>query len=440
MMDILTWDYVKSLIENNDNNNVLLGNGFSRSYKSEEFNQKTLINEMQSLHGKNITDIEKCIEETTKLLKESEDTVPISIVAKWIKENLQKEFVKKLFEKMPSSIRDKENYDEATLKPYNTFLSLFKNYFTLNYDPIFYWMMLHFQGNNDKNLEKYINIENELLKTSEDDKKYNKIQQKYEDENDNYRKISFDKFINKEEYKMSITYKDSCLYNKTLKDADNDNLYTTNLTKKIYSCIVEQKDSDKNCKEEFVSLDKFKDGFIEACKKENEERKENILVQSFDGFYPESNILTWNKDNAQNVFYLHGAFHILEKDGKTIKIKREVNKPTNKMLDNIIKEWEHGFDSLTVLEGTGKEKIEKIKKYEYLDFCLEQFKSIKGNLITHGVSFADSDNHIIEAINNNNNLENIYIGCYDVPSDEILNKFTCKNKIKLFSTKDMFKI
>ena len=96
--DLLHWDSVKDDLDGCENT-VLLGNGFSRSYKSEEFNQQIILSEMESLKNKKLFDIEKCIKDTIDILRESDDTIPKDILAKWIKEKLHKEFIGKLFEK-----------------------------------------------------------------------------------------------------------------------------------------------------------------------------------------------------------------------------------------------------------------------------------------------------------------------------------------------------
>lgn len=436
MTDVLSWDYVKSEIESSENS-VLLGNGFSRSYKAEDFDQCKILAEMNSLNGKTATDIEKCIQDTINLLQENEKTVPKEAIAKWIKEKLHKEFIDKLFEKMPASVRDKENYNEAILKPYNEFLSMFNKFFTLNYDPVFYWLTMHFQGNGDQDIKKLITLEEELANIPEEDKKYATKQKNIASENEKFRVKTFDSFIDKSKYKMIINYKDTCLYNKTLQDADDEKIIAKKITKTIYESLTDKKEQEENCSAEFENLEKFKDGYIESCKKEIEQRSENVFINSTDGFFKDGGILKWDRQNPQNVFYLHGAFHILTKDNETIKIKKDDNTST-KMLDNIKKEWDNGFESLTVLEASSDEKRKKINDSEYLTHCYNELNAISGNLVTFGVSFEDSDNHIIEAINNNDKIEKIFIGCYDIPCDTILNKFSHKDKIKLFSTKNLF--
>ena len=48
-MDIITWEEIKNSIKDNENN-VLLGNGFSMSYQMKNFNQVEIINETLTLH------------------------------------------------------------------------------------------------------------------------------------------------------------------------------------------------------------------------------------------------------------------------------------------------------------------------------------------------------------------------------------------------------
>ena len=110
------------------------------------------------------------------------------------------------------------------------------------------------------------------------------------------------------------------------------------------------------------------------------------------------------------------------------------------MLKNIQEEWNQGYDSLTILESTAKNKEDEINKNLYLKYCFDNFKNQTGVLVTLGVSFYDSDNHIIDRINKNDNISQVYIGCYEEPSEELLNKFKDNTKVKYFSTKGIFEI
>ena len=134
---------------------------------------------------------------------------------------------------------------------------------------------------------------------------------------------------------------------------------------------------------------------------------------------------------------MHGAFHILQNEKSIVKIKAE---PTTSMLKNIQEAWHKGYDSLTILESTAKNKEDEINKNPYLKYCFEKFQNQNSVLVTLGVSFYDSDNHLIDSINKNEQLSSIYIGCYEEPSEELLNKFKHNSKVKYFSTKGIFDI
>lgn len=92
------------------------------------------------------------------------------------------------------------------------------------------------------------------------------------------------------------------------------------------------------------------------------------------------------------------------------------------------------------MEGSAEDKVNRIANSPYLKACFESFENIKGNLVTFGLAFEDSDNHIVNAINNNNNLDNIYIGGLTEKeiNEKIKLKFSANPKVKYFITKDFF--
>lgn len=160
-----------------------------------------------------------------------------------------------------------------------------------------------------------------------------------------------------------------------------------------------------------------------------------------DGFSKGKEHLYWKSSDAkQNIFYLHGAFHLVREDNK--HIKKIVKGSKKSLLQTIKAEWKNGMKSHIVIASDFETKKFKLsKKYsEYLAYGYEKFKNIEGILVTVGVSFSDSDKHIIDAINNNKKLDEVYIGYYTDDESKLLkNKFHQSNKIKFYCTKDMFK-
>jgi len=108
------------------------------------------------------------------------------------------------------------------------------------------------------------------------------------------------------------------------------------------------------------------------------------------------------------------------------------------MIEKVKEKWDEGYEPLTVLESSPEEKVARIKQSPYLKKCFDEFQNISGTLVTHGLSFMSSDQHIIDAINNNSNLEKIYVGCYAQPTEEIKQAFKNNDKVVFFDTSEMF--
>lgn len=108
------------------------------------------------------------------------------------------------------------------------------------------------------------------------------------------------------------------------------------------------------------------------------------------------------------------------------------------MIQKVKEKWDEGYEPLTVLESSPEDKEERIRKSPYLTKCYNKFKTLDGTLVTHGLSFMNSDKHIIDAINNNPHLEKIYIGCFNEVSKDILEAFKDNNRVAFFNTAGMF--
>ena len=445
-MDLMTWTEVQQEIKDVENKNLLLGNGFSISYKADDFNQKSIIKEIDFLaNSTDVFDIEECIAKTQELVSEgTTSTVPRATINQWIKSAIHKAFIEKLFEKMPPTVRAKNDYNEKTLVPYKNFLAEFNEFYTLNYDPLLYWMSLHFINNGDKDVQAVMNAEEKYNSAKEGSKtKENSKIRLYEQITSCMSKIREKIFVykaQKDKYNMKVYFADKCLYDETLSKAEADKTIAID---KISNTLCQNMgkicDENEAIKEEFERIEQDVQTDFDSKRAEIIAINNGIKIEFNDGFLTnrESKQLEWNSENPQNVYFLHGAFHILQKEDSIVKIKAE---PTTTMLKSIQEEWNKGYDSLTILESTAKNKEDEINKNSYLRYCFDNFKNQNGALVTLGVSFYDSDNHIIDSINSNKNLSNIYIGCYEEPSEELLNKFKDNARVKYFSTKGIFDI
>lgn len=424
--NILSWDYVKEEIKSAKHKNLLIGNGFSVDFNAKSFNQKSIIKEIEVLKDKDeIIDIERCIEETQNLVKKGTPyTVSKEIIDGWIKRELHAEFIEKLFNKMPPTVKAKKDYDVEQAKNYKDFLSLFDNYFSLNYDPLLYWLCLGFMSG-DRDIQEYI----EKTETSDDEEKINALNNCIK----NIKKEKFSSYIDKENYTLRVLYKDICIVEKKLTEAEKESLigktYYNKTQDDMLEKIEEISNENNDFKKELESINEKISICFDEKLKENIELNEINNVKYNDGFLinKESKLLEWEPNREQNAFFLHGGFHILKKDDKVIKISAG---ETTTMLKNIKIEWEKGYDSLTVLECEGKNKLKEIQNNNYLDYCYQCLSNANGILVTHGVSFANSDDHITEVIHDNKNLDKIYLGLFKNADGKYPDLENYKNKFK----------
>lgn len=133
-----------------------------------------------------------------------------------------------------------------------------------------------------------------------------------------------------------------------------------------------------------------------------------------DGFRRPTGNLTFIENNLeQTIYYLHGALHIFDEGIEITKITSKYgdNSLIHQIRGNIINYSKY---PLFVSEGTSKNKLLKIKKNIYLNHCYNSLKNLSlynnnDSLIIFGTLLKSNDNHILEAIKQNN-IKNIYIG------------------------------
>lgn len=438
MADLLTWEDIKN--ELGTNCSVLLGNGFSRSYCNKAFNQYQILQHMPSLQDLHeIVDIEKCIEQTQAKVNDENPnlTVPKVIIDRWIKSQLHKEFIDTLYNLMPKSLNDIEDFTDEKLTKYKDFFNYFNKVFTLNYDPLLYWMTMRFINFGDKDIVDYSNLKEQLSSIPEGTKEYTDLKKKLDSTNDkcikSVRNEMFSKYMKEnEDYKLSISCKEEILLQKSIAESEGKILGGwTKVIPEVYKAFEAKKTENELLSEESNKLNSIATSALETKLQSVEHYKEDMKLRVKDGFLSE----IWNEKNDQTIFYLHGAFHLIENNEETIKVKSE---EFNKMVDKIKQKWDSGFEPLTVLESTPEAKAERISKSPYLTKCYNEFKTLSGTLLTHGLSFMNSDKHIIEAINNNANLEKIYVGCFNQPTKDIEEAFKDNDRVVFFNTYGMF--
>ena len=307
MADLLTWEDVKK--ELGTNCSVLLGNGFSRSYCNQAFNQYEILQHMPSLQNLNeLVDIEKCIAQTQAKVSDNNPnlTVPKVIIDRWIKSQLHKEFIDTLYNLMPKSLNDIEDFTDEKLTKYKDFFNYFNKVFTLNYDPLLYWMTMRFINFGDKDIVDYSNLKEQLSSIPEGTKEYTDIKKKLDSTNDkcikSVRNEMFSKYMKEnEDYKLSISCKEEILLQKSIAESEGKILGGwTKVIPEVYKAFEAKKTENELLSEESNKLNSIATSALERKLQSVEHYKEGMKLRVKDGFLSE----IWNEKNDQTIFYL----------------------------------------------------------------------------------------------------------------------------------------
>jgi len=130
-----------------------------------------------------------------------------------------------------------------------------------------------------------------------------------------------------------------------------------------------------------------------------------VVVQAL-----ENHIRRLNDREESPVFFLHGAMH-LHHDWQTFchPVGHDLGPKEGHILQS---RWTREEFARLVAEGTSLTKRMQIDEDPYLQACFRHLRSIDGCLITFGFSFGENDAHISEAIAENPNITQLFIGLY----------------------------
>ncbi len=149
------------------------------------------------------------------------------------------------------------------------------------------------------------------------------------------------------------------------------------------------------------------------------------VLKHDDGFRGDGT-LTWdiNQTKHQNVYYLHGAMHLFNKNGIIRKFSWTRNEtPISVQVRTSIN---RGIYPMFISEGTKDHKRLRIQNSTYLKHAFDSLDKINDNLFIFGHSLDNSDDHVFNSITSNSKLKNIFISIYgDITSADnrrIVNK------------------
>lgn len=352
---------------------LLLWNGFNRglgintSYDAI-FNK--MIKENHWIY-KDVKDIvNDCWNDLEKFIWKMTDDVKKDniFLKKYISNKIKLDFMKAAHEIVKEEI--KNIYTEKNQSIY-ILLKNFENFFTLNYDSFLYLLLLHFKQKDEAKiktlaLQPSLNFQEKDINTTENNI-YTEIKQA------------------REKWFLIIWIGQDVETSSSLSQSP----------KSTFTTAVKEYFKEKGWK--WTEIDR-------VINKIWEEEKENAILEDIDDWYRVQALFPWSKKKeyifnidkeTQNLFFLHGAFHIY-KDGEDIKkITQNNNKALYDRLEEILND--ENKDILTIFQADNK--LEEIEKNDYLKKCYNKLSALKGILIIIGFSFSDNDKHICDQIN-----------------------------------------
>lgn len=404
---LLTYTEVLERIQNTQNH-LLLGNGFNRglgvntSYSNifqkmieDDYN---LYKEAEPLVKECEYDLERFIGRLTKDIQ-AENT----FLRKFVHNKVKMDFMKATHGIVKAAI--KNVYAEENQGVY-LLLKNFTNYFTLNYDPLLYLLLLHYspvQGAQKSALAMQLNI-----KFIEEDLNIKS--------NNIYAEIK----QAREHGKLTLSLSD-------VNDIATTSSELKTLKKTRFITVITEYSEKNNKGWKKKDIDQVVDTLLE------EEKRQTVLEKVDDGSRPLS--LSDNKaeyifdtpSTTQNLFFLHGAFHIY-RDGKQIK---KITQKTDKALYDRIEEILNDNERELVCVFQTQDKMNAISENDYLKNCLNKLSTLSGVMVIIGSSLDDNDDHVFERINQSQ-IETLYISTLKEHKAQMFEKATRK-----FSTKSV---
>jgi hypothetical protein len=127
--------------------------------------------------------------------------------------------------------------------------------------------------------------------------------------------------------------------------------------------------------------------------------------------------VTWDVQNTglQCVFYLHGALHIFDAGHELQKFTWSNTGVA--LIDQIRQALDTNRFPLFVAEGSADSKLDRIQHSGFLNRAFRSFGEIRGSLLVFGLSFGDSDEHILRLLDKGKQGQ-IFVSLYGDPNSE----------------------
>lgn len=381
-INLIMYDEVLQRIKDEESH-LLVGNGFNRSLGINT-SYDNIFNEMKNDDFGIFNDAENYVIESDYDLesfigKLTNDINPENnFLKKYINNKVKLDFMKATHKIVKSEL--KNVYAEKNEGIF-FLLKNFTNFFTLNYDSLLYLLLLNYKS--DKHNVKHLFAFQPALKFIEEE--MNQPHSNIFTEIKNAREqgilnLKFGEDANTIEKKISELSKTHLIKEIDFYSKTNLKGWSSKDIRKVVDLILEEE--KRNC-----SLEKVDDGSKQYKLFNNE------VEYVFD-----------IKSKTQNLFFLHGAFHIYQ-DGKSVK---KITQESDKALYERIEEILNDEDREIVCIFQSQNKLDVINENSYLSKCLHKLRDLSGSMVIIGSSLAENDHHIFEQINNSN-IDNLYI-------------------------------
>lgn len=365
-------------------NHLLLGNGFNLSLgirtryedifaKMKDRNQH--YHEIDDAMKTKEYDVEVLLAEVKQLIKPGDESEK-GFLERYSKDNIKLDFMMAASAIVAEKIKDVYQNDNKNLV---NFFKNFDKFFTLNNDTFLYLLLMFLKKETPKSEKKKMKA---AAKKSAQKDVYTLLS--------NAKKNGFIEFtVNGEVAKLQLS------------EATKTQFQT------IMDAMLKKGDKYKNeDKYKYTDTTKLCD-WLWAGISETELKPDQGIHNVDDGFYRKQTF----KVRSQNVFFLHGSFHIYQEGSVCKKMKQSTSKALHGKLEEKIKK--DGDNVVCVFSGTSAEKKKQIEGNVYLKRCLEALSEVSGNIVIFGSSLAKNDSHIFDAINASE-VTDIYISsCSD---------------------------
>jgi len=361
-LKLIEYNQVIDEIKNNESH-LLLANGFNKGL-GVDLGYKSIFNKMKenSNEYENLKipignyDIEALIGRLKdQIVANSPDKL---FIENFINNKIKSDFMKAAYALAKDGIKHlykKENEEIGLL------FSNFTNFFTLNYDPFLYLLLM-----------KYKKVDETRALTFQNTLKF---------------KIDDTNIKGDNAYQQIKTIYHS--YSKELVDEKGDKIIDKPLS--VLSKTDFEKQLKEICKKKNIRLRKE---YLDLLYEELKENETKLILN--DGFSSGQlfEIKPQISKYIQNVFFLHGAFHIYKENNSIYKITKTQDKALYEKLEEIVDSKNQ--DIVCVLSD--KNKLDEINENTYLKNGVDKLLNLKGAIVIIGSSLDKNDKHIFENI------------------------------------------